>query len=138
MLRSRLKKIILVAPEIFPEQLVRGYSNVKQVGAISGLFPAIFEFNPDVIIFDHDFIGSKDMEKTLRRIRVNKFYDKIRLHCFKADHSEKTDSFLKVLGVDHFIYRDDLLKEQKPHGVIDAVNSMIDHSIVKLAASVSN
>lgn len=138
MLHNRLKKIILVAPEIFPEQLIRGYSNVKHVGLISNLFPAIFEFNPDVIIFDHDFVGAKDMEKTLRRIRANKFYNKIRINCFKADHSEKTDSFLKVLGVDHFIYREDLLKEQKPHGVLHSVNSMIDHSIIKLAASVSN
>jgi len=138
MLRSRLKKIILVAPEIFPEQLLRGYSNVKQVGTISSLFPAIFEFNPDIIIFDHDFVGSKDMEKTLRRIRVNKFYDKIRLHCFKADHSEKTDSLLKVLGVDHFIYREDLVKHQKPHNVLDSVSSILDNTIIALSASVSN
>ena len=85
MLRSRLKKIILVAPEFFPEQLIDGYSSVRHVRALGSLFPSIFEFNPDLIIFDHDYVGSKDIEKTLRRIRANKFYDKIRLHCFKAD-----------------------------------------------------
>ena len=138
MIRARSKKVILVAPEIFPEQLIRGYSNVKQIGALSNLFPAIFEFNPDLIIFDHDFVGSKDMEKTLRRIRANKFYNSIRIHCFKTEHSEKTDSLLKVLGVDHFTYREDLFKNQKPNSVLNSVNSIIDHSIIALSASVSN
>src|ERR1700733_4255304 len=115
MIRSRSKKVILVVPEVFPEQLIRGYSNVKQISTIGGLFPSIYEFNPDLIILDHDFVGSKDIEKTLRRIRSNKFYNNIRIHCFKADRNEKTDSFLKVLGVDHFTYREDLLKNQKQH-----------------------
>ena len=138
MIRSRLKKVILVASDIFPEQLIRDYSNVRQVSAISGLFPSIYEFNPELIILDFDFIGSKDIEKTLRRIRSNRFYDKIRIHCFKSDRSEKTDSFLKVLGVDHFTYREDLVKNQKPHNVLDSVSSIIDNSIIALTASVSN
>ncbi len=138
MIRTRSKKVILVASEIFPEQLIRGYSNVRHVGVLGGLFPAIFEFNPDLIILDHDFVGSKEMEKTLRRISANKFYNKIRIHCFKAQRSEKTDSLLKVLGVDLFTYREDLLKEQKPHGVLSSVHSIIDHSIIALTASVSN
>jgi len=134
----RSKKVILVAPEIFPEQLIHHNSNVKRIDVLGSLFPLIFEFNPELLIFDHDFVGSKEMEKILRRIRANKFYNKIRIHCFKTDHSEKTDSLLKVLGVDQFIYRDDLLKNHKHHGVLHSVNSMIDHSIIKLAASVSN
>ncbi len=134
----RPKKVILVAAEIFPESLVHGYSNVKRIDIIGSLFPLIFEFNPELLIFDHDFVGSKDMEKILRRIRANKFYNKIRIHCFKADRSEKTDSLFKVLGVDQFIYREELLKDHKHHGVLHSVNSMIDHSIIKLAASVSN
>jgi hypothetical protein len=138
MIRSRLKKIILVAPEIFPEQLIRGYSNVKQVGIIGSLFPSIYEFNPELIILDYDFVGAKDMEKTLRRIRSNKFYDKIRIHCFKSERSEKTDSLLKVLGVDQFTYREELVKTAKPHNVLDSVSSIIDNSIIALTASVSN
>jgi len=138
MISTRSKKVILVASEIFPEQLLRGYSNVRQVSGITHLFPAIFEFNPNMIILDHDYIGLKDMEKTLRRIRANKFYDKIRIHCFKTERSEKTDSLLKVLGVEQFTYREDLLKEQKSHRVLSSVHSIIDHSIIALAASVSN
>ena len=134
----RPKKVILIAAEVFPEPLIHGYSNVKRIDIIGSLFPLIFEFNPELLIFDHDFVGSKDMEKILRRIRANKFYNKIRIHCFKTDRSEKTDSLLKVLGVDHFIYREELLKGHKHNGVLQSVNSMIDHSIIKLAASVSN
>ncbi len=138
MIRTRLKKVLLVAPEVFPEQLIRGYSNVKRVCAISNLFPSIFEFNPDLIILDHDFVGAKDVEKTLRRIRSNGFYNKIRIHCFKAEHSEKTDSFLKMLGVDHMVYREELVQDQKRRGVLKPVSSIIEHPIMQLAASVSN
>jgi hypothetical protein len=138
MIRSRSKKVILVAPEIFPDQLIRDYSNVRQVGSLGNLFPSIYEFNPELIILDFDFIGSTDFEKTLRRIRTNKFYKKIRIHCFKSERNEKTDSLLRVLGVDHFTYREDLVKSQKPHNVLNSVNSIIDHSIIALAASVSN
>ncbi len=118
--------------------MIRGYSNVKQVGIIGSLFPSIYEFNPELIILDYDFVGAKDMEKTLRRIRSNKFYDKIRIHCFKSDRSEKTDSLLKVLGVDQFTYREELVKTQKPHNVLNSVSSIIDNSIIALTASVSN
>src|ERR1700741_4038465 len=131
MIRNRLKKVILIAPEIFPEQLIRGYSNVKRVGIVPNLFPSIFEFNPDLLIFDHDFVGAHDMEKILRRIRANKFYNRIRIQCFKNDRNEKIDSLLKVLGVGEMIYREDLLKDQKPHGVLNSVNMMIDNSIIK-------
>ena len=135
MIRSRLKKVILVAPEVFPEQLMRGYSSVKQLSALNGLFPSIYEFNPDLIILDHDFVGSTETEKTIRRIRSNRFYDKIRIHCFKADRSEKVDGLLKVLGVDLMLYREDFVKNQKQQGILRSVNSMIDNSIIGLATS---
>ena len=79
-----------------------------------------------------------DLEKILRRITVNKFYNKIAIHCFKASRDEKVDSLLKVLGVDQFIYSDNFVKDKKAGSVLDAVNSIIDTSIVNLAASVSN
>lgn len=138
MIRTQSKKVILVAPELFPDQLIHGYQNVRHVRVAGNLFPAIFEFNPEILIFDHDFVGAKDMEKILRRIRANKFYHKIRIHCFKNERSEKVDGLLKVLGVDHFIYREELLKDKKPNSVLNTVNSIIDNSIVGLTASVSN
>jgi hypothetical protein len=137
MIRTRFKKVLIVAPENFQEQLISDYTNVKQISSAQNIFPSIFELNPDVIIFDHEFLG-RDLEKTLRRIQTNKFYDKIKIYCYKADHNTKTDSFLKVLGVDGFIYKEDLVKAQNNKTVLHTVNSMIDTSILKLVASVSN
>src|SRR4051794_38607892 len=102
MIRTRLKRVLLVAPEIFPNQLLTDYTNVKHISAASSVFPSIYELSPDVIVFDYDFMG-KELERTLRRIQVNKFYNKIKICCFKNSPNEKTDSFLKVLGVDHLI-----------------------------------
>jgi len=137
MLRTRFKNVILVAPEIFQQQLIAGYNNVKHVQGVNHIFPAIFECQPDLIIFDHDYLG-RDLEKILRRIQSNKFYDKIKIFCYKNDPHEKTDSFLRVLGVDQFIYKTDLTKAPKSKTVLNAVNSIIDTSIIKLVASVSN
>jgi hypothetical protein len=77
MIRTRFRKVLLVAPDIFPDELLTGYKNVKHIAAISGIFPSIFEMNPNVIIFDYDFIGN-DIEKVLRRIKINRFYDKVK------------------------------------------------------------
>ncbi|HWZ03048.1 MAG TPA: hypothetical protein VNX40_05505 [Mucilaginibacter sp.] len=137
MIRTRFRKVILVASEIFQEQLIADYANVKHVQSIANIFPAIFESYPDLIVFDYDFLG-KDLEKTLRRIQTNRFYDKIKIFCYKNDPNEKTDSFLKVLGVDQFIYRADLAKAPKQKTVLNTVNAIIDTSIIKLVASVSN
>ena len=137
MIRTRFKKVILVAPEIFEEQLIAGYANVKHVSSAINIFPAIFKSYPDLIIFDYDFLG-RDLEKILRRIQTNKFYNKIKICCYKNAPNEKTDSFLKVLGVDQFIYQADLAKAEKHKTVLNTVNAIIDTSIIKLVASVSN
>ncbi|MGH7237412.1 MAG: hypothetical protein ACREGF_02655, partial [Candidatus Saccharimonadales bacterium] len=92
---------------------------------------------PDLIVFDYDFLG-RDLEKILRRIQTNKFYNKVKITCYKSDVNYKVDGFLKVLGVDQFIYKEDLVKTQRPKAVSNTVNSIIDTSIIKLVASVSN
>src|ERR1700744_778822 len=107
MIRSRYRKVLLVAPEIYPEQLISNYSSVKHVNTISSIFPSIYESKPDLVIFDFDFMD-RDLEKTLRRIQSNKFYNSIKICCFKNKRNEKIDSFLRVLGVDQFIYREEL------------------------------
>jgi len=137
MIRTHFRKVILVAPEIFEEQLIAGYANVKHVSSAVHIFPSIFECYPELIIFDYDFLG-KDLEKILRRIQTNKFYNKIKIYCYKNDLNEKTDGFLKVLGVDQFIYKADLAKAKKSKTVLNTVNAIIDTSIIKLVASVSN
>jgi len=134
MIRTRFKKVLLVAPEIFPNQLLADYTNVRHVTAPSSVFPSIYEQSPDVIVFDYDFMG-KDLEKTLRRLKTNKFYNKIKICCFKNAANEKTDSFLKVLGVDHMIYREQLTESSKSKSLLSAFNSVIDASIVKWVIS---
>jgi hypothetical protein len=137
MSRTRFKRVILVAPESFPDQLTANFDTVKHVISTSNIFPSIYELNPDLLVFDYDFLGG-DLEKILRRIQVNKFYNKIKIFCYKNDANTKTDSFLKVLGVDEFIYKEDLTKAPKGKTVLNAVNAIIDNSILKLVASVSN
>ncbi len=136
MIRTRFKKVLLVAPDIFPNQLLADYTHVKHVSATSSIFPSIYELTPDVIVFDYEFIG-KDLEKILRRIQVNKFYNKVKICCFKNTANEKTDSFLKVLGVDHFIYREALTENPKNKSVLNTFNSIIDASIVKWVVNVT-
>ncbi|HEY8929988.1 MAG TPA: hypothetical protein VIM55_12395 [Mucilaginibacter sp.] len=130
MIRTRFKKVLLVAPEIFPNKLLTDYTNVRHVSVASGIFPAIHETTPDVIVFDYEFMG-KGLENTLRRIQTNKFYNKIKICCYKNSPNEKVDSFLKVLGVDHFVYRQDLMRDTKNKSVLNALNSIVDASIVK-------
>jgi len=137
MIRTRFKRVILVAPEIFPEQLAAGYSRVRHVTSAMHIFPSIHELNPDLIIFDQDYLG-RDLENILRRIQTNKFYNRVKIFCYKTDPHEKTDSFLKVLGVDEFIYSKDLVTIKKGNTLFNAVHSVIDTSILKLVASVSN
>ncbi len=137
MIRTRFKKVLLVAPDIFPNQLLSDYTHVKQISATGSIFPSIYELSPDIIVFDYELIG-KDLENILRRIKVNKFYSKIKICCFKNSANESTDSFLKVLGVDHMVYREDLIKNQKSKPVLNAFNSMIDASIVKWVINVTN
>jgi hypothetical protein len=137
MIRTRFRKVLLVAPDIFPDELLTGYKNVKHIAAISGIFPSIFEMNPNVIIFDYDFIGN-DIEKVLRRIKINRFYDKVKICCYKSAPNQKTDSLLKALGVDHVFYQDDIEKSPKNKSVLNSFSTMFDASIMKWVASVSN
>ncbi|MCR8558635.1 hypothetical protein KXD93_13345 [Mucilaginibacter sp. BJC16-A38] len=137
MIRTRFKKVLLVAPDIFPNQLLADYTNVRHVSATSSIFPSIYELSPDVIVFDYEFMG-KEMEKTLRRIKVNKFYSKVKICCFKNTANEKTDSFLKAIGVDYFVYRADLGENSKNKSVLNTFNSIIDASIVKWVMNVTN
>jgi len=136
MLSPRFKKLLLVAPDIFPNQLIVDFKHVKHISNTASVFPSIFDFNPDVIIFDYDYT-EKDIEKILRRIMFNKFYQDIKICCFKSSPNEKTDSFLKVLGVDYLIYREDLNKTPKNKSVLSHIGAILDASILKWAAGAS-
>jgi hypothetical protein len=135
MIRTRFKRVLLVAPDVVPNQLLVDYKEVKHICTKNAVFPAIYELNPNVIVFDVDFMG-KDMEKVLRRIQMNKFYNKIKIYCYKTTPNEKADSLLKALGVDDLIYRDELPKAPKSRSLLNNFNPIIDAAIMKWAASV--
>jgi hypothetical protein len=122
MICARFKKILLVASVIFPEQHITGYTHLRHITAINNIFPSIYEFNPDLIIFDYNFMGN-EMEKVVRRIKVNKFYSKLKICCYKSAPNEKTDSLLKALGVNHFFYQED---RKYPKNVSNSFNSIFD------------
>lgn len=138
MIRTRFKKVLLVAPDVIPDELITHHKDVKHISSLAGIFPAIYETTPDLIVFDYDLVG-KDVEKVLRRLMSNKFYSNIKIHCYKQKPGEKTDSLLKALGVDQIIYREELAKAApKSRSVLTAFNPVIDAAIMKWTASVSN
>ena len=132
MMYSKSEKVLLVAPNIFSVQLLAGNKQVKHITSVDRVFPVIYEMAPNMIVFDYDYL-SEDMEKILRRIRTNPYYNKIKICCFKSGPNRKIDGFLKVLGVDHVIYKADLHNQAKP--AINYVKSIFDAAITDLLVS---
>lgn len=135
-MRTRSKKVLLIAPEVFPDQLLAGYSNVKHVSATNAIFPTIHALKPDVIFFDHAHMGD-DMEKTLRRLHTNPAYKSIKICLYKKSESKALDELFKVLGVNHIIYSHDLQKAPKTSATLNAINNIIDASLIRLLAKVN-
>jgi hypothetical protein len=98
--------------------------NVVLVTGVNRLFPAIFEFKPSGIVLDYDYIGA-DTEKILRRIRSNPYYNDIKIYCYKSRSHTKVDSFLKVLGVQYFMYADDN-KQPKTSNTAKLLNTILE------------
>lgn len=132
-MRTRSKKVLLIAPKDFPGQLLAGYANVWHVSATTTIFPNIHALKPDVIFFDHAHIGD-GLEKILRRLQTNSFYKSIKICLYKKEENIKADSLFKVLGVDHIIYSFDLQKTSKSSATLNAINNMIDASLIKSVA----
>ena len=135
MIRSRSKKVLLIAPGIFPDRLLAGYDNVKHVSVTSNIFPNIHNLKPDVIFFDHAYVGN-DLEKILRRLQTNTYYKNIKICLYKDTESVKADDLLKVLGVDHIIYNHDLQKTPKSKAALNAIYSLIDASLIRWVAGI--
>ena len=127
MIHTRYKKVLLVAPEISKDQFSADYDNVKHVCALSQLFPCIYELNPNLIVFDYNYV-SKDFEKIVRRIRANNFYSKIKICCFKTKPELKTDGLLKAIGVDYFVYQEELQSSAKSKTVTHIFSWIFDIS----------
>jgi hypothetical protein len=124
MIRNRYKKVLLVAPEVSSHQLKADYIHVRHINASHQIFPSIYQLNPDLIVLDHNHLG-KDIEKIVRRIRGNKFYSKIKICCYKAKATPRADSLLTAIGVDFFIYEEDLAVAPKSSKSIPNIFSAI-------------
>jgi len=74
MIFNKYEKVLLVAPSNFSVQLLVSDKRIKHITSVDRVFPAIYEMAPNIIIFDYDYL-SDDVEKILRRIRSNSFYN---------------------------------------------------------------
>jgi phosphoglycolate phosphatase-like HAD superfamily hydrolase len=136
MIRSRSKKVLLVAPKAFPAELIAQYNTVRQVSVQTAIFPSIHEVKPDIILFDYEHMAA-DMEKILRRLQSNAYYRNIKICCYKNKEHTRVDGLLKVLGVNHFFYQEDVERVSKNKSALSAINSIIDASIVNWVAGVA-
>ena len=134
MINFRTERILLVAPNIFSVKLLASNKQIKHITSVDRVFPSIYEIAPHIIIFDYDYLN-KDMEKILRRIRTNAYYNKIKICCFKSSANRKIDEFLKVLGVNHVIYKDELHNHSK--AAISHVKSILDSAVTDLLVNAS-
>jgi hypothetical protein len=134
MIRNKSERILLVAPNIFSVQLLACNKQIKHITSVARVFPSIYEMAPDIIIFDYDYL-SDDMEKILRRVRTNPYYNKIKIFCFKSSPNRKTDSFLKVLGVNHVLYKHELQNPSK--AAAKRVKSIFNPAVSDLLANAS-
>ena len=130
----RTERVLLVAPNIFSLKLLASNKQIKHITSVDRVFPAIYEIAPHVIIFDYDYLNA-DMEKLLRRIRTNAYYNKIKICCFKSTANRRIDEFLKVLGVNHVIYKDELHNNSK--AAISHVKSILDSAVTDLLVNAS-
>jgi hypothetical protein len=134
MIHFRTERVLLVAPNIFSLKLLASNKQIKHITSVDRVFPAIYELAPNVIIFDYDYLNA-DMEKLLRRIRTNAYYNKIKICCFKSTANRRIDEFLKVLGVNHVIYKDELHNNSK--AAISHVKSILDSAVTDLLVNAS-
>ena len=136
MIRTRSKRVLLVAANAFPDQLLAEYNNVKHISIATAIFPSLHELQPEVILFDHAHMAD-NLERVLRRLQSNPFYKHIKICCYKKTESIKADATLKVLGVHHMIYQEDLQKESKSNTTLNTINNLINASLVKWVAGVA-
>jgi hypothetical protein len=134
MIHPNSERVLLVAPNIFSVQLLASNKQIKHITSVDRVFPSIYEMAPHIIVFDYDYM-SNDLEKILRRIRTNSYYNKIKICCFKSSQNRKIDSFLKVLGVNHVIYKDELHNPTK--STINHVKLILDTTVSDLLVSAS-
>ena len=137
MIRTRFKKVLLIAPESSSPQLTAEYKNVRHVHALNGIFPAIFEQSPNLIILDNNYLAT-ELEKIVRRIRTNSFYSKIKICCYKTKAEITKDGLLKAIGVDYFIYEEEIRAAQKSSNIAELFTKIVDRPVLSMPVSTAN
>ena len=105
---------------------------VVLVNHINRIFPVIHEAQPGSIMLDYDFLGEQT-EQILRRISANHFYQKIKIYCYKLKSNTKTDDLLRTLGVQHFIYGEEV---KQPSKTAQAISNILEATAVGKLADV--
>lgn len=131
MTRQRFKNVLLVAPDNCPRRLAAEYDYVKHIADTARIFPVIFEMKPDLILFDYEYIKT-DIERIVRRLRMNAFYKKTKICCYKLKPHTETDELLKAIGVNNFIYPEDLLADTAEK--VSIFTAILDASLMRVLA----
>lgn len=128
----KFKKVLLVAPDSCPRRLAAEYEYVKHIAAVDRLFPTIFDMKPDLILFDYEYIKA-DIERVVRRLRMNTFYNRTKICCYKLKPHTGTDDLLRAIGVNYFIYPEDLktTAETEKESIFSAI---LDASLMRVLA----
>lgn len=129
MTRQRFKNVLLVAPDNCPRRLAAEYDYVKHIADTARIFPVIFEMKPDLILFDYEYIKT-DIERIVRRLRMNAFYKKTKICCYKLKPHTETDELLKAIGVNNFIYPEDLLTDTAEK--VSIFTAILDASLMRV------
>lgn len=130
MIRIKSGKLLVVAPAtssvpIPPNKEVIHLTNPERI------FPVIHAQQPNAIMLDYEYLGI-GTEKVLRRLTGNPFYHKIKIHCYKQASHTKVDDLLKTLGVQHFIYGEDIKNQeaQQKKSTMKALSELLEARMV--------
>jgi hypothetical protein len=96
------------------------------------IFPAIHATQPSGIVLDYDFMGD-DIQKVLRRLTGNSFYNKIKIYCYKSKPHTRVDGLLQALGVQYFIYAPEE-KTAKLVNPVKALGEMLEDAVANTLA----
>ncbi|MDB4926111.1 hypothetical protein [Mucilaginibacter sp.] len=129
-------KPLLVVAEAATSISIPVKRNIVRVTNLNRIFPAIHELQPCGIVLDYNYMGN-EVEKILRRIRSNPFYNNLKIYCYKTSSHTKVDGLLRALGVQEFIYAED--KQPKVSATVKMLSTIFETvSTTKLAEASYN
>ena len=127
MIRIKSSTVLVVASatSFIPIQTNK---QVMYITDTNRLFPAIHAMRPGGLVLDHDYLGEQT-EKILRRMVFNPFYSKMKIYCYKTKPNTKVDALLKVLGVQQFIYAQDVQNQPKHVSAFKIIGDLLKTSV---------